>query len=215
MKALLLKLHRWIGLASGAIVVIVCLSGAALVFEPQFVHTTDPALRPAFFRVMQHLHTRLLDDEFGEWLVMGSTIAFVVTLVFSVVIWWPRTLAALRTRTTLAKVLGPGVSLKRRNYDLHVAVGIYTVPVLLILGMTGLMFDGDLFTSERYKDLIHALHLGTVGGLTTEIIAFVAALLAASFPITGFIMWWPRWSRQRRHLPPPPTERELPSILEE
>lgn len=213
LKPWLLKLHRWLGLASGAVLVVVCLTGAILAFEPQFEGPGDPPVRPPFFLMMRHLHSRLLADEPGEWLVLGSTIAFVAILLFSIVLWWPKTMRGLRAHTTLGKIFGRGVALKRRNYDLHVVVGIFTLPFLLILAMTGLMLDGDLFTSEKYKWLIRALHFGTWRGMTTQVIACVASLLGASFPITGVIMWWPRWSRQRRKLPVAPEDASLPSVL--
>lgn len=213
-KPWLLKLHRWLGLASGAVLVIVCLTGAILAFEPQFEPLGDQAPRPPFFRMLRHLHSRLLADEPGEWLVLGSTIAFVVIALFSIVLWWPKNMKGLKAHTTLAKIFGTGVSLKRRNYDLHVVVGIFALPFLMILAMTGLMLDGDLFTSERYKWLIRALHFGTWKGMPTQLIAGVASLLGATFPITGFIMWWPRWSRQRRKLPLAAEDAALPSVLE-
>jgi uncharacterized iron-regulated membrane protein len=212
-KPWLLKLHRWLGLASGAVLVIVSLTGAILAFEPQFEPLGDQAPRPPFFQMLRHLHTRLLADEPGEWLVMGSTIALVAVLLFGIVLWWPKNVAGFKARTSLGKIFGRGVSLKRRNYDLHVVVGIVALPFLLILAMTGLMLDGDLLPSGEYRWLVRALHFGTWRGMPTQVIACVTSLLGAVFPITGFIMWWPRWNRQRKHLPIAPSDAELPSVL--
>jgi len=36
----------------------------------------------------------------------------------------------------------------------------------------------------------YALHTGFVGGLTTKILYFLASLICASLPITGFYIWW-------------------------
>lgn len=376
-KPALLKLHRWVGLATGAIIVIVCLSGALLVFEPQVsrsmhpeyytvrstgtrltldamlgqlrtfnsliqpaevtvpddptgtvtvrdrrgdTHILDPWTgrvlaydyrRPAFFRIVERLHTHLLDDEFGEWLVLGSTIGLSVSLLIGLVLWWPRTVRTLVMRLSLAQLFGRRVSWRRRNYDLHVVLGIYALPVLFILGFTGLGFDADwfyagvdavagapapparpgntgtiqdgLFTLDaalqaarrtlgarseftvavplevnepiavtapvtgsasraatdaawfdrytgrllrvdrhadqplgvRMRRALDPIHLATSGGLPTQVIGFIAMVLGVVFPITGFLMWYPRWRRQRRGSPPEAEEAALPSVLEE
>ena len=39
------------------------------------------------------------------------------------------------------------------------------------------------------NDMNYDLHVGQIGGLTTKIIAFLASLICASLPITGFIIW--------------------------
>lgn len=36
----------------------------------------------------------------------------------------------------------------------------------------------------------YALHTGFIGGMTTKIIYFVASLVCATLPITGFYIWW-------------------------
>jgi uncharacterized iron-regulated membrane protein len=215
MKPWLLKLHRWLGLASGAVLIVVCFTGAVLAFEPQFEPLGEQAPRPLFFRAMRHLHSRLLAGEPGEVLVMGSTFALIAILLFSIVLWWPRNLAGWKSHTTLGKIFGSGVSLKRRNYDLHVVVGIFILPFLLILAVTGVMLDGDLLPSERYRWLVRALHFGTWRGMTTQVIACIACVFGVTFPITGFIMWWPRWNRQRQKLAIAPSDAELPSVLDE
>jgi uncharacterized iron-regulated membrane protein len=43
---------------------------------------------------------------------------------------------------------------------------------------------------DRYMRLNYDLHLGSVGGITTKILAFLACIICASLPITGFIIWW-------------------------
>ncbi|MNV67831.1 hypothetical protein D3C71_1606450 [compost metagenome] len=36
----------------------------------------------------------------------------------------------------------------------------------------------------------YALHTGFIGGMTTKIIYFLASLICATLPITGFYIWW-------------------------
>ena len=44
----------------------------------------------------------------------------------------------------------------------------------------------------KMSDLNYDLHTGQVLGLGGKIVAFLASLLAASLPVTGFLVWWGR-----------------------
>ncbi|MEN0055091.1 MAG: PepSY-associated TM helix domain-containing protein [Mucilaginibacter sp.] len=41
----------------------------------------------------------------------------------------------------------------------------------------------------KMNEMNYDLHVGQIGGITTKIIAFLASLICASLPITGFIIW--------------------------
>ena len=90
-----------------------------------------------FFDVTEAIHRRLLAGEVGRRIVGVATVCFVVILLSGVVIWWPRTLRALKAHTTFKHPTG----WKRRNYDLHVVLGIYATLVLFIVGATGLVWS--------------------------------------------------------------------------
>lgn len=352
--------HQIVGLVSGLVVAIVCLTGAGLVFERNVTAALHPARAVAagseprldldslsrtlvsserakigsitvytdtlravqfttvkgdvlyvnphtglivdrargkerVFEVMEDLHRRLLAGEAGRRIVGISTLAFMLTLVSGVWIWWPRTRAMLRTRITFKRVAG----WKRRNYDLHVVFGIYSFVFLFLAGGTGLVWsfrtvgrwvDGltpnghatpappastplpgaariavasavtetqraigavrsvtvflptapkqsmmilalpldapfpqaqdavflDQFTGrvlrvdrfaarpagELARRYTNPLHVGTIYGLPTQILFFLACLIGAAAPITGAIIWvnrkWPRLLRTRR-----------------
>lgn len=57
---------------------------------------------------------------------------------------------------------------------------------------------GQVFATDRYQDrnlgartrsTFYAIHVGTIFGEPTRLLAFVTSLLGATFPITGFLMW--------------------------
>ena len=74
-----------------------------------------------------------------------------------------------------------------------------------------LFFDGetaDLLRIQRHEDLpasgrlnrlVFPIHAGSVFGWPTRILAALVSLVAATLPITGAIIWYPRW-RARREL---------------
>jgi uncharacterized iron-regulated membrane protein len=67
---------------------------------------------------------------------------------------------------------------------------------------TGFEFDkynGKLLKAYIYEkkspglklnEMNYDIHVGQIFGLTTKIIAFLASLICASLPVTGFIIWW-------------------------
>ncbi|CAG5003391.1 hypothetical protein DYBT9275_03141 [Dyadobacter sp. CECT 9275] len=44
----------------------------------------------------------------------------------------------------------------------------------------------------------YALHVGSVGNLTTKILYFIASLISTSLPITGFYIWWEKERKKRK-----------------
>jgi len=43
------------------------------------------------------------------------------------------------------------------------------------------------------------IHVGTIGGLPTKILASLASLVGASLPVTGFIIWYNRkWGKKKK-----------------
>lgn len=51
----------------------------------------------------------------------------------------------------------------------------------------------------------YGLHVGAIGGITTKILFFMASLICASLPVTGFYIWWGRrkkaLNRKKKILP--------------
>ncbi|MGF7138698.1 PepSY-associated TM helix domain-containing protein [Roseimarinus sediminis] len=67
---------------------------------------------------------------------------------------------------------------------------------------TGELIDskgfGDLSRGEKLISMNYDIHVGAILGLPGKIIAFFIALLAASMPISGFLIWWYRIRPKRK-----------------
>ena len=67
---------------------------------------------------------------------------------------------------------------------------------------TGAIIRAKLYKDFNGADLIEAtnydLHTGRLLGLPNKIVSFLAALIAASLPITGFIIWWKKRKKPRK-----------------
>ncbi|QNR83807.1 PepSY domain-containing protein [Pedobacter riviphilus] len=51
---------------------------------------------------------------------------------------------------------------------------------------------------ETVIGMNYDIHVGAILGLTGKIIAFFASLIAASLPITGFIIWWGKRKKKKK-----------------
>ena len=51
---------------------------------------------------------------------------------------------------------------------------------------------------NAYLSWLTPIHYGSFGGRPTQIIAIIAGLMPLALFITGFIIWWPRYKKQKR-----------------
>jgi uncharacterized iron-regulated membrane protein len=49
----------------------------------------------------------------------------------------------------------------------------------------------------KLNEMNYDIHVGQIGGITTKIIAFLASLICASLPVTGFIIWLGKRKKSR------------------
>ena len=67
---------------------------------------------------------------------------------------------------------------------------------------TGTLLKTHYFTDqsrgEKLRDLNYDIHTGGILGLPGKILAFFASLIAASLPISGFLIWWGRCKRDKK-----------------
>ena len=154
MRKICLKIHRWLGLALGIFISIICFSGAVLVFQDEikdamqdksknaemqqgFQHHDDPAI----IDVAKKLHRYLLDvpDEphegmsVGRFIVGTVAICFTLIILSGIIVWWPKNKKMLKARLKVRTKNG----FRWFVYDSHVSLGIYVVLFLLVMSLTG------------------------------------------------------------------------------
>ncbi|MEX0779803.1 MAG: PepSY-associated TM helix domain-containing protein [Balneolales bacterium] len=68
-------------------------------------------------------------------------------------------------------------------------------------------YTGNLLHQNRYDQknpgekllaMNYDIHVGAIGGLPGKIIAFIASLMCASLPVTGFILWYDKRVRKEK-----------------
>lgn len=110
--------------------------------------------RLEFFQYMFRLHRWLMDERpedenavfWGKMIVGISTLLMVVIILTGIVLWWPKTMQALKPRSKIALRKG----WHRFWYDLHVAGGIYATLLLLAMALTGLTWSFEWYNKHFY-----------------------------------------------------------------
>src|SRR5258708_3314377 len=140
------QVHLWAGMILGLYIVVVCVSGSAVVFRNDVYNVVDAGekagtinpesawLHPTYVALhwLGELHGRLLLGTNGMLVnAVGGFLTAGVCLT-GLVIWWPGI-----TRWRRALTVRGGVGWKRLNFDLHSAVGFWTFALLLMWGATG------------------------------------------------------------------------------
>jgi len=165
------------------------------------------------------LHDNLLAGETGRKVnAVGG--GLLILLCFSgVVIWWRGASAWLK-----GLYFNPRSGWKRVNFDIHSALGFWSLVILLLWGITGVYFafpepfvavvnyfePEELAKGSRRGDEFIAwivrMHFGRYGGMGVRITYVIIGLLPAVLFVTGAIMWWSRvlrpWLRPDRPLRP-------------
>lgn len=92
--------------------------------------------RLPFIQKAMEIHRWLLADDVGEVITGAASAMFVVLLIMAIIIWWPRTWGALKVRINPFAVFSKHGGGKRKLHDLHVALGIWCWPFLLVIALT-------------------------------------------------------------------------------
>ncbi|RXK85712.1 PepSY-associated TM helix domain-containing protein [Filimonas effusa] len=102
-----------------------------------------------FFRWILNGHRFLwFPWKLGRPIVNYSILIFVITLITGIVLWWPRKWTKA-TREQAFKVKWTA-SLKRVNYDLHNVFGFYSLLILLVISLTGMVWGIEWFSKGTY-----------------------------------------------------------------
>lgn len=209
----LLKIHLWLGLITGLYVIMISLSGSAVVFRREWSRRFMPTdwqfgdQLPTAIRLMEwlvDLHDNLLAGPLGR--TINGVCAMLVTVLVATgaVLWWP---GRGRWRTSL--IVPRPARTRRFSWHLHSALGFWGFVLLAGWAVTGIYFafpdpfegllnflDTDPTTYQRPGEevLLTAirLHFGRFGGLSVRILWVILGLLPAALFVTGFIVWWRR-----------------------
>ena len=68
--------------------------------------------------------------------------------------------------------------------------------------IAGRITFSDKDSAQKFEDLNYDIHLGLILGIPGKIIVFIASLLSASLPVTGFLIWYKRKKKNKSSISP-------------
>lgn len=113
---------------------------------------------------LEEFHKRLLVDQ-GRYIVGAATFISLLNILSGLILYWPK----LSWRSLVRPRLG---KLRLRWLDLHVSIGVFTLPFLLVIIFTGALFSFSAM-----------LQTGLLAGRLQEKPAALAALLFPEPPV--------------------------------
>jgi len=180
-------------------------------FDPYAVEdlgsTFPPTLRAVEWLV--DLHDNLLAGQTGRLLNGIGGLLVTALIGTGAFIWWPG-----RRRVWRSMSIGKPQASRRFAWQLHNALGIWSLTLLFIWAITAVyfafpdpversidFFDDDLTDAERPGEwfllLLIKLHFGRFSGLPVRFLWVALGLLPTVLFVTGFLLWWTRVVRRR------------------
>ena len=192
--------------------------------QQRFNHFTGADMgpsRPTSVAVMEwfvDLHDNLLTGQTGRKINALGGALLSILCVTGMVIWWRGT-----STWRQGFYFSPRSGWKRINFDLHSALGFWSLLILLMWGLTGIYFAypepflavvdyfeppetaEDPRAGDEFLAFLVRMHFGRYGGMGVRITYVIIGLLPALMFVTGAIMWWnrvlKRWVTQTRAVP--------------
>jgi uncharacterized iron-regulated membrane protein len=213
LRRLSFQLHLWTGLIAGLYIIVVSVTGSAVVFRREIARRLladagngpYPAELVLLDRIVS-LHADLWLEDTGRLINGIGGLACGILCVTGAIIWWRG-----RRNWYRGMIVKRGVRWRTALFDWHSALGFWTFFFLSVWAITGLYFAWpDPFTAavdyfeplrddgfdERTGDQIIAwlvrMHFGRFGGLGVRITWTLAGLVPPVLFITGAMMWWKR-----------------------
>ena len=179
LHSVILWTHRWLGLASSAVLAIVGVTGVFLVWRNRPFWEQNEWLAYAA-HVAQRLHETLALGSFGSMVVVSVTGIAILIEIGGLILWWRRKIAWMRT----------GRGWWRTCFDLHHVVGVICLPLMLLLAVTGFVMGVlDINEYNRLWRFMANLHRGQYP-FPIDVLYAAASIGFLVQGVTGLIVWW-------------------------
>ncbi len=206
-------IHRWTGLAIGLFFLLSCLSGALICIGKLL------GSYASFFTWMKQLHTTLFIGNVGSLIIGVATLLGVVEIITGYWLWGKTASSLARSYrkrgmkelTAVWKTLGFTFPDKIRG--VHTATGVWGGLPLLVMILTGLTWSFGWYNTMVYAlfysqsasgwnsnlfHTLHALHVGSWGGVWSRILWSASAIFGVVTSSTGLWLFCKRVSRNYR-----------------
>lgn len=166
-RHIVLVTHRWIGLGTSLVLIVAGATGAVMVWR----------FENDFRRVAGRVHENLALGDVGAWIVLVSTAAAIVLQIGGMILWWKRKNLGVRTKSGWRAAVN----------DLHNAVGVLGLFVMLLLAATGVGMR--MFDPGPIRRAIVDFHSSRTFPLPVDVVYALGSLGFVVQGVTGVLMW--------------------------
>jgi uncharacterized iron-regulated membrane protein len=166
-RSLILLTHRWIGLTTSLVLIIVGATGSMMVW----------GFQGEFRRTVGRIHENLALGNIGIWIVVVATAGAILLQLGGIVLWWRR--KTLRVRT--------GAGWRAGVNDLHHAAGVLGLLLMLLIAATGVGMQ--MVSPGPTRKAFVDFHTSRRFPLAIDIIYAVGSLGFVVQGVTGILMW--------------------------
>jgi uncharacterized iron-regulated membrane protein len=184
MKKLLRNIHLYLGLVAGLVIAIVCITGAMLVFEKEWLEL----FYPGRYFVAPHTHRASLEEMKQSLLnkVPGAAIESIrLPSEERRTVEWSY---AIETNEKKRKRKGTSYPSKKQN-KFQAFINPYTAQVIEIYDYKNSFFSTVL-----------SVHRRLLAGDTGKMITGISAILFLVILVTGLYLWWPGKKKKIKNL---------------
>jgi uncharacterized iron-regulated membrane protein len=184
LRNVIFQIHLWVGAITSMYVFVMSFSGSIIVYR-------NVLSKRISIEWLVKLHSNLLSGSTGRIVNGIGGIGLTLLCLTGAVIWWPGIEHWRRSMTVNWRA-----HFARISWDLHSAMAFWTMPFVLVWGLSGIYFTfpavaNALFLldpSDRFVDQglfwLSQLHFGRFGWFT-EIVWSLVALAPAILAFTG------------------------------
>ena len=188
LRNVIFEIHLWVGAIASMYVFVMSISGSIIVYR-------NVLSKRLSIEWLVKLHSNLLSGSTGRIVNGIGGIGLTLLCLTGAVIWWPGIRHWRRSLTVNWRA-----HFARISWDLHSALGFWTVLFALVWGLSGIYFAfpavaNALFLldpSDRFVDQglfwLSQLHFGRFGWFT-EIVWSLAGLAPAILAFTGVFIY--------------------------
>jgi uncharacterized iron-regulated membrane protein len=201
LRRIFFQIHLWVGMAAASYVVVMSLSGSAIVYRNELESSGNS--NSIVFHVVEwlvELHENLLFGMTGRSVNGIGAICWTVLCLTGAILWWP---GITRWRRSLG--VNWKSSFARLNWDLHNALGFWCFFLVIVWGISGIYFafpdtfnwltdlldphgtSGKLRVGDLALLWLSNLHFGRFGWLA-ETLWTLLGLVPAILAFTGVFM---------------------------
>lgn len=196
-RKILLGIHQYSGLISGLPLFIICFTGSLYIFRTEITNLliscglNIETIAEAFDFIIDGHQFLWFPRDFGRLLVTLFVMVYVISLLSGILLWLPK---HLNTRYLHWHKHSHKWQL---ILETHILLGIYFVLPLLLLCITGIVYESGGIDNANIMRVIGIVHRGQFWGWIGKVLMLFASCIGGVLSVTGYMITIKRYVKHK------------------